>query len=280
MSEKKKIYSQREINALLLYQGCGVPGEIDVFYQQASAYRTFNLLMMAGKEGEHIRVCVEGQRPTELYIRRWEKTMEVLTDLFAIQCKYAVEQKENGKTLPNPLERGDRGVNFRLMQDADGTFAFTSTSKEKVLDLFLHGKENPHVLHINLGEGVPYLDFEDFLGNAYSFSEEREILLPPMVPMTLGYCWIVDHPDLGTIYHYDLKLEGFKTKGASVDEAQLDEFLKANAAGAAQGLADLVHRKKEADIFKREDHIYWRWKEAFQILTLQRMRAIYEAYFG
>ena len=280
MTEKNMEYSRREINALLLYQGCGVPGEIDVFYQQHSAYKTFNLLMMAGKEGEHVRVCVEGQRPTELYVRRWEKTLEVLTDIFTMQCKYAIEQKNKGKPLPNPLERGDRGVNFRLMQEAGGTFAFTSTSKEEVLDLFLHGKENPHVLHITLGEGVPYLDFEGFLGNAYSFSEEREVLLPPMVPMSCGTCRIVGHPDLGPIYHYDLRLEGFKTTEAAVDEAELEAFLENNAEGAAQGMADLVRKKKEAVIFKQEDHIYWRWKEVFQKLTLQRMRAIYEQYFA
>lgn len=280
MPEKKMEYSRREINALLLYQGSGVPGETDVFYQQNSAYRTLNLLMMAGKEGEHVRVCVEGQRPTELYIRRWEKTLEVLTDLFTIQCKYAIEQINQGKPLPNPLERGDRGVNFRLMQASGGTFAFTSTSKEEVLDIFLYGKENPHVLHITLGEGVPYLDFEGFLGNAYSFSDEREVLLPPMVPMTCGPVRIVGHPDMGPIYHYHVKLEGFRSAEAAVDEAELCAFLEANAEGAALGLADLVRRKKAADIFEQEDHIYWRWKEAFQQLTLQRMRAIYEAYYG
>ena len=279
MSDKKREFSRREINALLLYQGCGVPGEIDVYYKQQNAYRTLNLLMMAGKEGERVRVCVEKQRPTELYIRRWGKTLEVLTDIFTMLCKYAVEQKVRGKALPNPLERGDRGVNFRLMQEAGGTFAFTSTSKEEVLDLFLRGKENPHVLHITLGEGVPYLDFEAFLGYSYSFAEEREVLLPPMVPMTCGAARIVGHPDLGPIYHYDVKLEGFKAAEASVDEAELAAFLRANAEGAALGLADLVRRQKEADIFSQEDHIYWRWKEAFQKLTLQRMRAIYEEYY-
>ena len=267
MSDKKLEYSRREINALLLYQGCGVPGEIDVFYQQHSAYRTFNLLMMAGKDGEHVRVCVENQRPTELYIRRWEKTLEVLTDIFTMQCKYAIEQKEKGKALPNPLERGDRSVNFRLMQEAGGTFAFTSTSKEEVL-------------HITLGEGVPYLDFEGFLGNAYSFSEEREVLLPPMVPMTCGAPRIVGHPDLGPIYHYDLKLAGFRSLEAAEDEAELAVFLETNAEEAAQGLADLVRKKKASVIFDQEDHIYWKWKEAFRQLTLQRMRAVYEVYYG
>jgi hypothetical protein len=277
---KNMEYSQREINALLLYQGCGVPGEVDAFYRQESAYRTFNLLMMAGKEGEYVRICVENQRPTELYIRRWEKTLEVLTDLFTMQCKYTIEQRMKGNALPNPLERGDRGVNFQLMQEAGGTFAFTSTSKDAVLDQFLSGKENPHVLHITLGEGVPYLDFEGFLGNAYSFSDEREVLLPPMVSMTCSPVRIVSHADLGTVSHYDLKLEGFKTVQASDDEQKLAEFLNAHAEGAAQGLADLVQSKQKAAVFAREDHIYWQWKAAFQKLTLQRMCAIYETYFA
>ena len=280
MPEIKMEYSQREINALLLYQGSGVPGEIDVFYQQHSAYRTFNLLMMPGKEGEYVRVCIEGQRPTDLYIRKWEKTLEVLTDLFTIQCKYAIEQKRQGKALPNPLERGDRGVNFQLMQKISGTYAFTSTSKDEVLNQFLHGKENPHVLHITLGEGVPYLDFEGFLGSAYSFSEEREVLLPPMVPMTCESSWIVCYPDIGPVHHYNLKLEGFKFPEALVDEEKLAEFLRANVERTAQGMSDLVRRKKDADIFRQEDHIYWRWKKAFQKLTLQRLCSIYEAYYA
>ena len=279
MTEKNMEYTQQERNALLLYQGCGVPSEIDAFYTQDSAYQTFNLLMMAGRQGEYVRVCKERQCPKALYIRRWEKTMEVLTDLFSLQCKYAIRQKLAGKPLPNPLERGDRGLNFRLMQEAGGSFAFTSTSKDQVQDTFLVGKEDPHILHITLGEGVPYLDYEEYLGAAYSFDDEREVLLPPMVPMTCNKIWTEEFPYLGAVRHCAVRLEGFQKPEEPVDEKALTEFLWANAEEAAAGMADLVRRKQEADIFAREDHIYWQWKEAFRKLTLQRMRAIYDTYF-
>ena len=277
--EKNLEYTKREKNALLLYQGCGLPWMQDEFYNYENAYRTFNLLMMEGKEGEYVRVCLENQRPTEYYIRRWEDTMEVLTDLFTLLCKYAVRQKLERRPRPNPLERGDRGVNFRLMEAAGGTFAFTSTSKERVLDTFLFGKEEPHILHITLGDGVPYLDLERFLEAEYTFDDEHEVLLPPMIPMTCSACRIEEYPYLGDVRHYDIRLEGFRKPAERVNEAAVCEFLRACAPEAAAGLADLVARRRFAEVFAREDHIYWQWKDAFRKLTLQRMCAIYETYF-
>ena len=46
-SIKMKIdYTDQEKNAVLLYQGCGVPGDSDVFYQQSDAFQSFNLFLM------------------------------------------------------------------------------------------------------------------------------------------------------------------------------------------------------------------------------------------
>ena len=82
--------TNREFRAVKLYEGGKMPGETDEFYRQKSAYKTLNLLMMAGREGEYVRVCVEGQKPTGLFIRRWEDTLEALTDIFAVQCRCAL----------------------------------------------------------------------------------------------------------------------------------------------------------------------------------------------
>ena len=130
-------YTRQELSAINFYQGCGVFTERDPFYQQSSAYRTLNLLMMPGRDGERVRVCIEKQNPDNICITRWDKTLEVLCDLFTVLCKYASDRAAQGKPLPGPLERGDRGVNFELMRQGGGTIAFTSTSKAEVLDDFL-----------------------------------------------------------------------------------------------------------------------------------------------
>lgn len=273
-------YSTRELNAIRLYQDCGVYGEQDAYYRQHSAYRAINLLMMPGREGERIRVGIEKQNPDSICITRWEKTLEVMADLFTVQCKYAVERAQQGKPLPNPLERGDRGINFELMRQGGGTIAFTSTSKDEVLGDFLIGKQQPHVLHITLGSQVPYLDFEEFLGSAYSFAEEREVLLPPMVAMTCGACWEEEHAEVGNVRHCRLIFDGFRPDGEHRDEAVLTELLTTHAEAAARGLKDLVARRLEADILRDEGHPYWTWKAAFRRLVLQRMETIYSEYFA
>ena len=79
-------FSPQEINAVRLYQGCEVPEEQDVFYQQNKAYYAFNLLMMEGQDGERIRICAEGQHPNAIYIQRWSETLDVLVTLFRVIC--------------------------------------------------------------------------------------------------------------------------------------------------------------------------------------------------
>lgn len=272
-------YTRQELSAVNFYQGCGVFTEQDPFYQQNSAYRTLNLLMMPGRDGERVRVCIEKQNPDSICIARWDKTLEVLCDLFTVLCKYASDRAQQGVPLPGPLARGDRGVNFELMRQGGGTIAFTSTSKAEVLADFLIGKQEPHVLHITLGGKVPYLDFEDFLREKYSFADEREVLLPPMVAMTCGECEIREHPQLGPIRHYHLTLEGFHPDGEMQDEQALTETLNIHAEAAAEGLRDLVKHRLDADILRDESHPYWTWKAAFRRLVLQRMQGIYGQYF-
>ena len=272
-------YTRQEINAVLLYQGCGVPGDADPFYHQDSAYRGFNILMMEGQSGERVRICAEKQRPDSVNIRRWDKTLEILEQLFIVQCKYARQQAAAGKPLPSPLARGDRKVNFELMRAAGGTVAFTSTSKEEALDDFLFGKQEPHVLHMTLSGQVPYLDFEGFFGSAYSFDYEREVLLPPMVKMVCGECRMEHHPGIGPVPHYDITFTGFGADIETVDEEATRAFLSANAETAADALEDLVKNKLDAAVWQDDEHIYWQWKAAFRKLALQRMKKIYEEYF-
>lgn len=269
-----------EITAVRLYQGCGLPEEQDAFYQQNKAYYAFNLFMMEGQDGERVRICAEGQHPNIIYIQRWTETLDVLVTLFQVQCKYACQQRTEGKSLPNPLVRGDRKVNFDQMYAAGGTIAFTSTSQNVLCEEFLEGKQDPHVLHITLGEKVPYLDFEDFFGSANGLPEEHEVLLPPGVSMACGRCWKEIHEGIGIVSHYDVVFNAFNTNIEMENEDLLIDVLNTNKEAAAIALSDLVDKKLDSCVLKDDSHIYWKWKTAFRKLALQRMVSIYECYFA
>lgn len=271
--------TEREFRAVKVYEGGEMHGETDEFYRQKSPYRTLNLLMMAGREGERVRVCVEKQKPNGLFIRRWTDTMQVLTDIFSVQCRCALARKAAGKPLPHPLSRGDRGVNFRLMEAAGGTFAFTSTTEGEVLDSFVAGKQEPHALHMTIADGIPYLDFQEFLGADYQYADQREILLPPMVKMACGPCQVREHAGIGPVCHYHIRFTGVDTGLVYRDEAVLTAVLTELAQAAAAGLDDLARNREDAAVFREPDHPYWTWKAHFRQLTMQRMADIYRTFF-
>lgn len=272
-------FTPQEINMVRLYQGSGVPGEHDVFYQQTNAYYAINLLMMERQDGERIRICAEGQHPNSLYIHRWPETLDVLVTLFRVQCKYTCQQIAEGKSLPNPLVRGERKVNFDQICAAGKTVAFTSTSRNTLCDNFVIGKQDPYVLHITLGEKIPYLDFEDFFGSTNSLPEEHEVLLPPEVIMTYGHSWTEIHDEIGSVRHYNIACTGLDTHVKPEDETLLIEYLNNNATTAAEALCDIIRNKLDAYAFKDPEHIYWKWKAAFRKLAIQRMHEVYKQYF-
>lgn len=272
--------THQETNMVRLYQGSEVPGAQDVFYQQPKAYHAINLLMMEGQDGERIRICIEGQHPNVLYIHRWPETLDVLVTLFRVQCKYAYQQITEGKRLPNPLIRGERKANFDQICAAGKTVAFTSTSRNTLCDDFVIGKQDPYVLHITLGERIPYLDFEDFFGSTNSLPEEHEVLLPPEVIMTFGHSWTQMHDEIGPVRHCNIECKGLDTNVKPEDETLLIEYLNTNTTSAAEALCDIVRNKLEAYAFKDTDHIYWKWKTAFRKLAIQRMHEVYKHYFS
>lgn len=272
--------TRQEKNAILLYQGCGVPGEYDEFFNQINAFSAINILMTQGQSGELVRICAEKQAPDKISILRWEKTMEIMELLFTAQCKYALQEAATNKPYPSHLERGDRKVNFDLMCTAGGTVAFTSTTNGPVSDEFLLRKQGPHVLHITVNGRVPYLDFEGYLHDEYRYRDEQEVLLPPMLQMTCGPCWMQHHPKLGNVPHYSITFTGFGAELEVVDEKESVMFLNANAVTAADTLTDLVRNKSNATVLKDDNHIYWKWKSVYRKLALQRLMAIYKFYFG
>lgn len=215
-----------------------------------------------------------------MFILRWEDTMQAMVDIFTVQCRCAQWQKNAGKPLPHPLSRGERGVNFRLMEEAGGTFAFTSTTHGAMRDSFVRKKQEPHALHMTITDGVPYLDLEEFLGDDYEYPEQREILLPPMVKMEHGPCWIEEHKDIGSVRHYDVRFTGVNMDFARQNEDGLIRTLNELREAAAAGLDDLAQCCEDAAVFRDESHPYWKWKEAFRLLTTQRMADVYRKYYN
>lgn len=269
--------TDHEVDALLLYEGCGVPGKYGDFYTSSSPYQTFNLLMMPGDTGEKVRVCLEKQNPASIYIKEWKKTLEVMTDIFIAQCKYSIYCNKNGEVLNDVLYRGDREANFQLMQECGGTFALTSTSKGGYLNKFLSGKRNPHLLKIKIDNNIPYIDYSGFFKENYVFSGEQEILLPPYIKMTEEKQPEKLVEGIGNVQNYYIHLTGFNPMMVNEDEFELIDFLTHNCDEAAKGLQELVQKRDMK--YLPNDHIYWKWKTSFQTLCRICMQNIHSLYF-
>ena len=132
---------------------------------------------------------------------------------------------------------------------------------------------------MTIADGVPYLDFQEFLGADYYYTDQREILLPPMVKMDCGPCRVVEHEGIGPVRHYDIRFTGVDTDCEHRDEGELTAVLNELHNAAADGLDNLTENREQAEVFRREDHPYWRWKEAFRQITMQRMAEIYREYY-
>lgn len=271
-----------EVNALLLYMGCGVPGMYGAFYSSSRAYQTFNLLMMDGTAGEEVRVCQEKQKPNGIFVREWERSLEVMADIFRAQCKYARDPQTPAMT--DVLFRGDRRTNFRMMRAQGTTYAMTSTSRGSYLEDFLADKVEPHILRIRLKDRVPFFDYEDFFQDQYVYADEREVLLPPMIPMRARWvtdrflCLNADDPANGTLVRcYDITLQGFDLHEPNVPACHdPEQYLTDHADEAAAALNTLAatHDMTAAGL-SDPSHVYWTWKRCYQYLLRKKFQEIY-----
>lgn len=278
-----------EVNALLLYMGCGVPGRYERFYASTHAYQTFNLLMMKGQDGEKIRVCEEKQQPNGIFLEDWERSLETMEHIFTAQCKYA----RNKKPLTDILYRSDRKLNYGMMEKRGTTYAMTSTSQGSYLPEFLVNKVEPHILCIRMTELIPYFDYEGFFGEEYIYADEREILLPPMISLTTKQLSDVhltaedtNAAEL-TVPQYAVTLGRFRPDSMweedRSDKSDLNadlDFLKTNAGEAAAALDELAktHDWKTSPLAEPE-HVYWEWKRAYRRVLAERLKQIYSAEF-
>lgn len=281
--------TDHEVNSLLLYMGCGVPGKYGAFYSSSRAYQTFNLLMMQGNEGEQIRVCGEQQKPNGIFLREWERSLETMVDIFRAQCKYARETPP----VEDALFRSDRKLNFDLMCGRGATYAMTSTSQGSYLPEFLVDKVEPHVLRIRMTKRVPFFDYEAFFGEEYVFADEREILLPPMLALETEQQpdFILSAKESGAekdirVRWYDVTLGGFapdsmrEADRSASDDKSDRAYLKAHAEEAAKALDELAKTHDwETSPLAEPKHVYWQWKKAYRRALGRQLLEIYQTEF-
>lgn len=260
---------EHEVTALCLYAGGGV-GRSEFFYQCRNAYQTFNLLMMDGFEGEDVRVLQEKQQPYGEYIRKWKNTLEVLIDILNAQCKFLKCGQDTDPTA-YALSRVDRKVNFEMMRRRKETFAFTSTSKAGFLREIARAKKELVLLNIVLTQRVPFLDYAGLLRQAYVYSDEQEVLLPPFLKVlhiseeTLSEQDQVRFREFDKVpKKYTVKLGEFAPEDRNIDEEAVIHLLDSNKHAAAAALDKLRYGEHLSEDEKRT---YLFWKEQFQLLV-------------
>ena len=260
-----------EVTSLCLYAGGG-SSKAGFFYQCRNAYQTFNLLMMEGLAGERVRICQEAQRPYGLYIQEWQHTLEVMTDIFTAQCKYTSSLKDFPEEVV--LKRVDRQVNFDMMKTKGETFAFTSTSTAGFLPAIAAPKSGLVLLDVRLNCKVPLVDYAGLLEEAYVYSNEQEVLLPPFLKVeSITKEPLSDHEgvDLLTadgkeVPKYTVRLGSFFLQEQTDDELELVRRLENNKDSASQTLNQMRKTRTIPPVGEALS-TYLAWKSDFQALV-------------
>ncbi|MEY8420640.1 hypothetical protein AALA83_15360 [Oscillospiraceae bacterium 44-5] len=276
--------TDREIDAICLYEGSCIPGKAGRFYQLPNAYQTFNLLMMPETEGERVRVCIEGQNPDGIYIRQWRRTLEVFTDIFRAQCRYLAQ------AAPVSLEhlfRVDRELNMNLLRQQGHTFAFTSVSKARYLPELLKGKQNPVLLDITAEGGFPYVDLAEILNDNYVHAQEAEVLIPPFVTAWVSTPELLTEEQLRT-YGLDgcgdvrlcrVRLNGFCCEDSGTDPYFLIDCLEQNREKAAAVLEAICETRNLDSIPDADLRQYVDWKRHFFLMVGICFQRIWDSSF-
>lgn len=264
--------TDKQIDAICLYVGSGVPGKSGRFYQLPNAYQTFNLLMMEGLEGEQIRVCTERQTPDSIYIRDWKRTIEVFTDIFRAQCRCCDFVVQENMVLPKTLYRADRKLNVERMRNLGHTFAFTSVSKNGYLSSFAVDKQDPALLEITLDDNCPYLDLVTVLQDNYVYVDEAELLFPPFISAKVsGGEYLTKEQmmerglELGSsVLAYQVRFGGF-CNGITdkEDPYELIQHLEQNKEVAAQVLESICRCQCLECLSNETLRSYIEWKHTF-----------------
>lgn len=179
------------LDSLRLYEGDirirGEEGKLhckqsaDPFYGDRDAYRTLNALLIPDIHNEYSRIEKEGKQLNPVFANQAEETIRLYCRVFSLMCRYREDEKKSGEEVR--AKRIERNSSLALLKGGN-TISFFSASKAGYQKEFAK-KDGIILLEIHVPPDVPYLDLENVLGKEYLAAEEREILLPPFVSITV-----------------------------------------------------------------------------------------------
>lgn len=262
--------STKEIDAIRFYQGDvrkrDEKGKIlenttnDGIYGIHSAYRTINCLMFDGVENEKERIKEKnGALAPELF-REIDKVIEIYCDIFRAMCKCVAESKSKITKL---VYRTERSVSVEELKKGY-TVSFTSTSKENKPEDFLKKKSGLVLMNIVIPPDIPYLDFEQILGDEYQYRQQKEVLLPPYLKIELeemelseeekAYRDVDGKPPKAK---YLVLIKGFRNKSEEKDNITREPLKQECNIRAAEILEKLINQQP---LTNQEKEIYCSWK--------------------
>lgn len=179
------MYTEKEIDSIRFYQGDirkrTEDGSLSNsltetgFYGIPSAYKTMNCLMFDGIDNEKDRISEGSAVLNPQVFQEIERVVDIFCDIFRAMCKC------RSRNQKNIVYRTDRRISVQEMKKLGQTISFTSTSKENHPKEYFCKKKTLMLLEFIIPAGIPYLDFEEVLGDNYYYADQKEILLPPFL---------------------------------------------------------------------------------------------------
>lgn len=281
--------TQKEIKAIRFYEGDvrkqdGESGELEEgFWGIPYVYKTMNCLLYDGLENEKERITedIDKFRP-EVFLEI-EKIVDIFCDIFRAMYKSleVFEKSESNRKTFLTVYRTERAASVKEMKRLKRTLSFTSTSKESRPEQFFCHKRGLTLLEILLPPCIPCLDFEKVLGESYYYANQREILLPPFLKISLcegklteeekGYKDAEGNPPRGK---YIVVIEGIELqeKGGFWQEEipELDELVKDK-----EVIVGILKKfVKEKELSGNEIKQYNLWKRKFKRIIMAKFEDI------
>ena len=271
------MYTKREIKAIRFYQGDNKEliekGNGD-FWALPSAYQTINCLMFDGISNEKERIKEATKKLQPQVIEEVEKTIEVFCSLYSSMYKnvHKVGEKKELNTF-----RTERGISIEELKKGH-TVSFTSTSKSVNMESFFYKKSDLTLLVFKFSTEIPHLDYETVLGQNNKYPQQREILLPPFLKISLEDIQLTDkekeYKDINgnsPCGKYEVRIEGLLEMNPEAESEDRQELTKEKNERAAELLKKLIN---SLELSEEEEEEYTAWKKDFRASIWKKFKEI------
>lgn len=287
--------TDKEIDAIRFYQGdirrrCEDGSFSDKedavgFWGIPRAYKTMNCLMFDGIDNEKERTEEDENSLNSQVILEIETVVEVFCDIFRAMCKYTKSREGNRESIV--IYRTDRGISVQEMKTQGRTISFTSTSKENSPKGYFKKKKKLTLLEFVLPSGLPCLDLEEVLGDAYYYASQREILLPPFVCASFhegklteaeeSYRDADGQPPCGK---YIVCLENILLQVQKTEQDKNGYQMDALTREKGKAAVILEKLKRKEKISEQELNQYCGFKGLFRDIIIEKFSVIQKEYMG